>query len=139
MRANRCGYSSRNESRQPTIGKAFLGICTLIYFALTGIEAVLSAFRLVPAQSISPRSRKTQSSHHGYFHRRLTPCDARQRFQITTDGFAPYRSAIVNTLEDRADFAQLIKVYRATPEGERRCTPAEIVSTEVVLICGDPD
>ena len=69
----------------------------------------------------------------------LRHATSRQRFQITTDGFAPYRSAIVNTLEDRADFAQLIKVYRATPEGERRYSPAEIVSTEVVPICGDPD
>jgi hypothetical protein len=35
---------------------------------------------------------------------------AKQRFQITTDGFAPYRSAISNSLEDRVDIAQLIKV-----------------------------
>src|SRR5271154_6468674 len=36
----------------------------------------------------------------------------RGQFQITTDGFAPYRSAITTTLHDRCDFAQLIKVYR---------------------------
>jgi transposase-like protein/IS1 family transposase len=34
-------------------------------------------------------------------------------FQITTDGFAPYRSAIHNTLSDRCDFAMLVKVYKA--------------------------
>jgi transposase-like protein/IS1 family transposase len=62
-----------------------------------------------------------------------------QQFQITTDGFAPYRSAISNTLEDRVDFAQLIKVYRATPEGERRYSPAEVVSTETVIGIGRPD
>lgn len=61
------------------------------------------------------------------------------RFQITTDGFVPYRSAIPNTLDDRANFAQLVKVYRATPEGERRYSPAEVVSTEVVPVMGDPD
>lgn len=44
-----------------------------------------------------------------------------------------------NTLSDRADFAQLIKVYRATPEGERRYSPAEVVSTEVVPVMGDPN
>lgn len=38
-------------------------------------------------------------------------------FQITTDGYAPYRSAIPRVLEDRCDFAQLIKVYRASSEG----------------------
>lgn len=61
------------------------------------------------------------------------------RFQLTTDGFAPYRSAVSNTLEDRVDFAQLIKVYRATPEGERRYSPADIVSMEVVPCVGRPD
>jgi transposase-like protein/IS1 family transposase len=60
-------------------------------------------------------------------------------FQITTDGFGPYRSAIPNTLQDRASFAQLIKVYRAAPEGERRYSPAEVVKTEVVPVMGDPD
>ncbi|MBM3773852.1 MAG: hypothetical protein FJW37_01665 [Acidobacteria bacterium] len=64
---------------------------------------------------------------------------AHGRFQITSDGFASYRSAIPNTLEDRADFAQLVKVYRATPEGERRYSPAEVVSTEVVPVLGEPD
>jgi transposase-like protein/IS1 family transposase len=60
-------------------------------------------------------------------------------FQITTDGFAPYRTAIPDTLGDRVDFAQLIKVYRATPEGERKYSPAEVVDTEVVPVWGDPD
>lgn len=62
-----------------------------------------------------------------------------QSFQVTTDGFAPYRSAIENTLSDRVDFAQLIKVYRATPEGERKYSPAEVVDTEVVPVLGNPD
>ncbi len=69
----------------------------------------------------------------------LRQATSNQNFQITTDGFAPYRSAIPNTLDDRASFAQLIKVYRATPEGERRCSPAEVVSTEVVPVMGQPD
>jgi hypothetical protein len=37
------------------------------------------------------------------------------------------------------NFAQLIKVYRARPEGERRYSPAEVVSTEVVPVIGNPD
>lgn len=69
----------------------------------------------------------------------LRHATAHGRFQISTDGFGPYTTAISNTLEDRADFAQLIKVYRATPEGERRYSPAEVVSTEVVSVMGDPD
>jgi transposase-like protein/IS1 family transposase len=64
---------------------------------------------------------------------------APNQFQITTDGFAPYRTAIPDTLGDRVDFAQLIKVYRATPEGERKYSPAEVVDTEVVPVWGSPD
>jgi transposase-like protein/IS1 family transposase len=41
------------------------------------------------------------------------------RFQLTTDGFTPYRTAIPNTLGMRVDFAQLVKVY-GFPEGEER-------------------
>lgn len=62
-----------------------------------------------------------------------------QHFQITTDGFQPYKSAISNTLEDRVDFAQCIKVYRAPSEGEGRYSPAEVASMEVVPVVGQPD
>jgi hypothetical protein len=58
---------------------------------------------------------------------------------VSADGFQPYVSAIENTLSDRVDFAQLIKVYRATPEGERRYSPADVVSKGSVPVLGSPD
>ena len=64
---------------------------------------------------------------------------APDHFQATTDGFAPYRTAIPNTLEDRADYAMLIKVYKASVEGEARYSPAEVASVEVVPVLGRPD
>ena len=61
-------------------------------------------------------------------------------FQVTTDGFAPYRSAITTTLHDRlSGFAQLIKVYRTPQDGEKRYSPAEVASVEVVPVYGQPD
>ena len=69
----------------------------------------------------------------------LRHATAAQDFQITTDGFAPCRSAIDTTLSDRVDFAQLIKVYRSNPEGEHRYSPPEVVATEVVSVLGNPD
>jgi IS1 family transposase len=60
-------------------------------------------------------------------------------FQVTTDGFAPYRSAISTTLHDRADYAMLIKVYASPQDGEARYSPAEVASTEVVPVMGNPD
>ncbi len=69
----------------------------------------------------------------------LRHATAAQPFQMTTDGFPAYPFSIETTLSDRVAFAQLIKVYRATPEGERRYSPAEVVSTEVVPVIGQPD
>lgn len=62
---------------------------------------------------------------------------SRQPFQLSADGFNAYPSAIENTLSDRCDFAQIIKTYRATPEGERKYSPAEVVKT--VPVIGNPD
>ncbi len=61
------------------------------------------------------------------------------QFQITTDGFKAYVDAVHMSLGTRVDFAQLIKVYRASSEDERRYSPAEVVSTEVVPVVGHPD
>jgi IS1 family transposase len=60
-------------------------------------------------------------------------------FQITTDGFGPYVPAIDDTLGDRVDFAQLIKVYANNPEGQRRYSTPEVVETTTKIIIGSPD
>jgi IS1 family transposase len=63
-----------------------------------------------------------------------------QRFQISTDGFQPYKSAIPDTLGDRCDFAQLIKVYTQAPlEEQRRYSPPDVTHAERVPVMGDPD
>jgi IS1 family transposase len=69
----------------------------------------------------------------------LRHATSRDEFQITTDGFAPYGSAITNTLSDRRDFAMLIKVYKAARDGEARYSPADVASVEVVPVMGQPD
>ncbi len=69
----------------------------------------------------------------------LRHATAPERFQISTDGFQPYISAITTTLSDRCDFAQLIKVYAQSREGEQRCSPADVVETLPKLIMGNPD
>jgi transposase-like protein/IS1 family transposase len=63
----------------------------------------------------------------------------KQRFQITTDGFQPYVSAITTTLSDRCDYAQHIKVYGQPADGERRYSPAEVISSEKVPVMGNPE
>lgn len=60
------------------------------------------------------------------------------RFQLTSDGFAPYVSAVKMLLRDRVDFAQLIKVYGTPRDGEQRYSPAEVVDSVPVEIMGRP-
>lgn len=68
------------------------------------------------------------------------------RFQVTTDGFEPYRNGISyhRDLAERVDFAQVIKTYRAahpqqSPEGERRYSPAREVEIIRLHRLGHPD
>jgi len=60
-------------------------------------------------------------------------------FQITTDGFAPYRDAIGFILGGRTDFAQIIKIYANNPEGESRYSPAQCTGCKKKVIHGRPD
>jgi IS1 family transposase len=60
-------------------------------------------------------------------------------FQMTTDGFAAYRNAVVHSLGAHGvDFAQLVKVYAATQD-EHRYSPAQVISAEPVPVFGNPD
>ena len=61
------------------------------------------------------------------------------RFQVTTDGFRPYQTALSRAFGDRIDFAQLTKVYGADPEDDTRYSPPMVIDVEVNPICGDPD
>lgn len=64
------------------------------------------------------------------------------RFQLTTDGFEPYRNCVRYRLGDRVDFAQLMKIYKSGPlaiQAERRYSPPECVGTRILVRKGSPD
>ncbi len=88
--------------------------------------------KLVLNFALSRRSQATTDA----FIEGLRAATAPQRFQITTGGFQPYKSAITTTLSDRCDFAQLIKVYAQDPEGQR--PPPDVIKAEKVPITGNP-
>jgi IS1 family transposase len=69
----------------------------------------------------------------------LRQATAPQRFQITTDGFQPYISAITTTLSDRVDYGMLIKVYAQNMDGERRYSPPDVVEALPRCVLGNPD
>jgi IS1 family transposase len=61
------------------------------------------------------------------------------RFQLTTDGFRAYTDAVHYSLGTRVDFAQLVKVYAASRDGEQRYSPAEVIDAIPVPQWGNPD
>ena len=91
--------------------------------------------KLVLNFALGRRTQKTTDA----FIEGLRAATSPQRFQITTDGFQPYKSAIITTLSDRCDFGMLIKVYAENMEGERRYSPAEVVDAKPQAIMGNPD
>jgi IS1 family transposase len=60
-------------------------------------------------------------------------------FQLTTDGFRPYENAVSYSLGTRVDYAMLIKVYGANPDGEQKYSPPVVVETATKIMIGDPD
>ena len=62
-----------------------------------------------------------------------------QPYQLTTDGYHQYARAITAGLQNRASYAQLIKVYGTPRDGEQRYSPAEVISVEAVPVMGNPD
>lgn len=60
-------------------------------------------------------------------------------FQLTTDGWPAYPDAVERVFGNDIHFAQLVKVYAATRDGEQRYSPAEVVDVEVVPKIGMPD
>ena len=62
------------------------------------------------------------------------------RYQLTTDGFGPYRNAIPDTLGGRVDFAQLIKTYGTEGVAEqRRYSPPVVTGMTYESIIGNPN
>lgn len=61
------------------------------------------------------------------------------RVQLTTDGHKAYLDAVEGTFGADVDFAQLVKLYGATPEGETRYSPAQCTGTIRTRVAGNPD
>lgn len=60
------------------------------------------------------------------------------RFQLTTDGYTPYRTAIPAILGGRVDYATLVKVYGES-EDDRRYSPATVIDVIATPRLGNPD
>ncbi len=61
------------------------------------------------------------------------------KFQLTTDGWPSYPDAVERVFGSDIHYAQLVKVYAASRDGEQRYSPAEVVDVEVVPRAGMPE
>ncbi|HEX4951768.1 MAG TPA: IS1 family transposase [Thermoanaerobaculia bacterium] len=61
------------------------------------------------------------------------------RVQLTTDGHRMYVSAVEDSFAGNVDYAQVVKIYGAGPEGEHRYSPPECIGCRAEVISGDPD
>lgn len=61
------------------------------------------------------------------------------RVQLTTDGHKMYLSAVEDAFAGGIDFAQLVKIYGPTPEGERRYSQPDCLGTQKHAVTGCPD
>jgi transposase-like protein/IS1 family transposase len=62
---------------------------------------------------------------------------ANHDFQVTTDGWTPYKR-LISDYFPCADFAQLLKIY-ASVRGEGRYSPGQIIDIKLKTIKGSPD
>ena len=61
------------------------------------------------------------------------------RVQLTSDGHKPYLEAIEGAFGSDIDYAMLVKVYGAAPEGQRRYSPAICTGARKHRVEGNPD
>jgi len=62
-----------------------------------------------------------------------------QRFQLSTDGLIAYNFAVGTKLDDRCDYGQVVKIYKAATAGEQcRHSPAKIAECRFTPVYGEP-
>lgn len=63
----------------------------------------------------------------------------KNRVQLTTDGLRAYLEAVEGAMGADVDFAQLVKLYGKSLEGDHRYSPAECLGTEKHIVSGSPN
>lgn len=96
--------------------------------------AVDADSKLVPSWLVGPRDAETALAFVNDLAGRL-----RNRIQLTTDGLRLHLAAVEDAFGGQVDYSMLVKLYRSTPEGETRYSPAKCIGTMGETIVGFPD
>ncbi len=90
--------------------------------------------KLIPSWIVGPRDSVTARIFVNDLAGRLA-----NRIQLTSDGLSAYLQAVERAFRGKVDYAQLVKIYGETSEGQKRYSPAECVGCERRAVVGDPD
>lgn len=61
------------------------------------------------------------------------------RIQLTSDGLGAYLGAVAKAFQGAVDYAQLVKIYNQTSEGQKRYSPAACIGCKRQAVTGNPD
>jgi len=61
------------------------------------------------------------------------------RIQLTSDGLKVYLEAVESAFGGEVDYAQLVKIYDATSEGQKRYSPVECIGARKDAVIGSSD
>ncbi len=81
----------------------------------------------------------TRDANAAYYFMHDLASRLENRVQLTTDGHKAYLGAVEDAFGAGIDYAMLIKLYGASPEGEKRYSPAQITGIKKEAITGKPD
>ena len=95
--------------------------------------ALCAETKLVPTWRIGPRDTLTATDFLRDLAGRLA-----HRVQLTTDGHRMYLEAVEDAFGCEIDYAQLVKLYGADPEGEKRYSPAKCIGCKKAQVQGRP-
>jgi IS1 family transposase len=96
--------------------------------------AIDAETKLVPCWLVGTRDAKDATAFIADLSRRLA-----NRVQLTTDGHKVYLNAVIDAFADEVDFAQLVKYFGESPDGQKRYSPAVCAGCEKIIRIGDPE
>jgi IS1 family transposase len=96
--------------------------------------AICADTKLVPCWLIGDRDQHTAYIFLKDLYSRL-----KNRVQLTTDGHKMYFASVDDAFGTDVDFAQLIKIYGQTSDGEKRYSPSNFIEAIPKKIFGNPD
>lgn len=95
--------------------------------------AIDSETKVVPTYLVGKRNQINCISIMKELQYRIT-----NKFQLSTDSFAPYFNAVDSVFGTDVDYGQIHKEYREDNKGERRYSPAQIVRVIINPLIGQP-